>query len=245
MKFRLNPKITRRLPTIFSAIAGVGVVATAVSASRDTIKALDKEDTVDKLKCYAPTAVIALSTIACIFGSDMINRRRQASLISAYAMISSKYRQYQKKVIEHCGVETHEKIVEELKVEKANPEDIWVPGVFTGWSAVVPNGLGDPELERTFYDTRSKRYFTSTLAKVIEAEYYLNHDMCLGREITPNEWYVMLGLPPTEDLEDDETVWSFCDDYYWLDFDNRLVTLDDGMEVISISAMFDPVHPYE
>lgn len=242
MKFKLNPAIRRRLPSIFSGIAGAGVVFTAVSASRDTIKALDKESTIDKAKCYAPTAVIAFSTIACIFGSDAMNRRRQASLISAYAMLSSKYRQYQKKVIEHCGEDVHKQIVDEIKVEKANPEDIWIPGI-DGYSAVVPSNLGDPEVERTFYEARSKRYFTSKLSKVIEAEYYINHDMALGREFTPNEWYEMIGLSRIENDEEDELVWSFGDEYYWLDFDNRLITLDDGMEVIVISAMFEPVHP--
>lgn len=238
MRLRFNLK--HNLPTVFSALASIGVVATAVSASRDTVRSLNEENTVDKIKCYAPTATIGFVTIACIFGSDTINRRRQASLIGTYAAVSKTFQQYQKKVVEKCGEEMHEEIMSEIKLEKCQPPDMWAPGPFGfGYTSIVPKNLAEPDIERTFYDMRSKRYFISTLPKVFEAIWYFQRDLSLGAELSPNDWYERIGLAKLEG--EDNVFWYICDDWYWLDIDCHLVILPDDLEVIQISMGYDPI----
>lgn len=240
MKLRFN--FRRNLPTVFSAIAAAGVVGTAVSASRDTIKSLTKETVIEKAKCYTPTAVIGFATIACIFGSDTINRRRQASLISAYAAVSKTFQHYQKKVIEKCGEEVHEEIMNEIKLEETNQEHRWAAGPYGfGYSEIVPSGLAEKDVERTFYDMRSKRYFVATLPDVLEAVWYFQRDLTLGACLTPNDWYERIGLPKIDG--EDDVAWYVNDSWYWLDISLNLVVLPDDLEVIQIYMEYEPEPP--
>lgn len=45
-------------------------------------------------KCYIPAVAIGASTIACIMGANALNRRQQAALTSAYALVQSSYKEY-------------------------------------------------------------------------------------------------------------------------------------------------------
>ena len=107
---KLDPKIGRSLkkasPTILTCIGAAGVVATAVLAVKATPKAdsLIKADSrrnhdgdpyaATKLeavkscwKCYIPAAATGVATIICIFGANTLNKKQQASLASAYALV--------------------------------------------------------------------------------------------------------------------------------------------------------------
>ena len=114
---KLNPKIGRSLkkasPTILTCIGAAGVVATAVLAVKATPKAdsLIKADSrrnhdgdpyaATKLeavkscwKCYIPAAATGVATIICIFGANTLNKKQQASLASAYALVNRSYSDY-------------------------------------------------------------------------------------------------------------------------------------------------------
>ena len=69
--------------------------------------------------CFVPAVVVGTSTIACIFGANILNKRQQASLASAYALVSNQYRDYKSKLKELYGEEAHNKIVDEIVKEKA------------------------------------------------------------------------------------------------------------------------------
>lgn len=234
-------KLKKSLPTILSIGAGIGVIFTAISSSRDTVKAQQEETTADKAKCFIPTIFIAGGTIVCIIGSNRISRKQYASLLAAYAMLENEYQKYKKGVKEVLGEEAHEQVVEHIMKSECNPPDIWVASFFGDSTELIPSNLGDPDTRRTFYDLRSKRYFESTLAQVIQAEYYLNRDMNLGKFITLNDMYAYFGLDGVPG--GDDVGYDVCDEYYWLDFNHKLVTLDDGMEVIGIEVAFDPTEP--
>lgn len=111
---KLDPKIGRSLkkasPTILTCIGAAGVVATAVLAVKATPKAdsLIKADSrrnhdgdpyaATKLeavkscwKCYIPAAATGVATIICIFGANTLNKKQQASLASAYALVNRSY----------------------------------------------------------------------------------------------------------------------------------------------------------
>lgn len=92
-------------PTILSILGVIGVVTTAVLAVKATPKALERiEDAKEEKKsengekltrmetvaacwqCYIPAAATGIATIGCIMGANILNRRQQASLASAYAL---------------------------------------------------------------------------------------------------------------------------------------------------------------
>lgn len=234
-------KLKKNLPTLLSIAAGVGVILTAVSSSRDAIKAQQEETTAGKVRSYIPTIFIAGGTIVCIISSNRLSKKQYAQLLAAYAMLEAEYQKYKKGVKEVLGEDAHQKVIEHIVKSECTPPDIWVPGFFGDSSELIPSNLGDPDATRTFYDLRSKRYFESTLAQVIQAEYYMNRDMNLGRFISLNVMYEYFGLEGVPG--GDDVGYDVCDEYYWLDFNHKLVTLDDGMEVIGIEVAFEPSEP--
>ena len=140
---KLDPKIGRSLkkasPTILTCIGAAGVVATAVLAVKATPKAdsLIKADSrrnhdgdpyaATKLeavkscwKCYIPAAATGVATIICIFGANTLNKKQQASLASAYALVNRSYSDYKHKLKELYGEDAHKKIMESIAAEKSS-----------------------------------------------------------------------------------------------------------------------------
>ena len=104
--------------TILTCIGGVGVVATTVMAVKATPKAMRlikaaEEEKGEKLTrmetikiagpTYAPSALIGIATIGSIFGANMLNKRFQAALMSAYALIDQSFKDYKTHVEEEYG----------------------------------------------------------------------------------------------------------------------------------------------
>lgn len=254
------PKIRLRgtAATILTIIGGIGVVATAVAAVKATPRAVDiiradsrvnhdgdpygytkKEAIVSAWKCYIPAAAIGLTTIMCIFGANVFNKRQQASLTSAYALISSTYQEYKDKVRELYGEEAHEKVMTEIAKEKVKDVKL-TAGTLIG-DCCLDFVEDDDEPKRLFYDSFSDKYFESTINKVIQAEYHLNRNFSIGGYVTLNDFYEFLGLEET-DLGD--TIgWSIdciTDDLNWIDFDHYKTVLDDGLECYVIDMMYHP-----
>lgn len=248
---KLMKGVRKRLQLIFSFVASAGVIATTVVALKTKPKkpsenATPKEKAVVYLKTYGPTAVLATSTIACIFGSYALTRKQQAALASAYTMLYTSYNEYQAKVKELYGKEAHKAVMDAIVKEKCKEIEITASTGYGSMSSLSIDDRANPEVVRTFYDPISERYFESTLSKVIEAEYHINRNFVLGALITLNDFYEFLGLSPTEY---GETVgWFVSDELYWIDFDNCMVTLDDsedGMEVCVIYPVYYPRLPEE
>lgn len=232
-------------PVMLTCIASVGVVVTAVIAVKETPKALElikrasrknhdgdpyayskKEAVVSAWKCYIPSVIIGASTIACIFGANALNQRQQAALTSAYALVNSSYKEYKSKLKELYGEEAHQKIMRELAVEKAENIPIEAPTLCGNISL----GFEDADNEeRLFYDSIGDRYFTSTVIRVLEAEYRFNRNFCLGWIPSLNDFYEFLGLEKTE--YGDTVGWTNSNgDYYWIDFFHILTQIDDTMD---------------
>lgn len=246
-------------PTILTCIGAVGVVATVVLAVKATPKALEaiQEDSrknhdgdpcaATKLetiksgwKFYIPAALTGTASLACIFGANILNRKQQASLASAYALLNHSYNDYRGKLRELYGQEAHDKIIESLAAEKVDENHvIRVPGLVSTSSLEFEDSN---EEERLFYDNFSGRYFTSTFSKVLQAEYHLNRNFCLGGEVYLNEFYKLLGISGVE--EGDAVGWFATDEMLWLDFNHPKVVLDDGLECWVIDMMWTP-GPYD
>lgn len=246
----MRKKLKQYAPLFLSALAGIGVVGTAILSSKATIKyeqiqkECDKENTpLDKVRIaapiYLPTIALSAATIVCIFGSSMLNRRQQASLISAYAMLNQAYKDYKNKVIELYGEDTHRKIVETIAIEKAKDVHISAPTLMTNCDLAIEQNDGSPKL---FYDEYSNRYFEKTIEQVLTAEYHLNRNYCLCGGVSLNEFYEFLGLKPTDIGE--SLGWSIDDEVYWIDFNHYKVTLDDGLECYILEMPFGPSAGY-
>lgn len=249
--------IRKYSPVALSCVASVGVVVTAITAAKVTPKAVmlihsdsrknhdgdpyaytKKEAFMAAWKCYIPAVAFGASTIACIMGANALNRRQQAALTSAYALVQNSYKEYKDKLKELYGEEAHNAIVDSLAKEKC--KDITVSASGGWYDSTLDFGEGmEPEISRTFYDSFSQRYFETTIAKVIEAEYHLNRNFMFKGVIPLNEFYEFLGLEKT-DLGD-AVGWSSCNgDIYWIDFNHHRITLEDGMEIYVIDMVFEP-----
>lgn len=248
----MNKNLTRlrRLsPAILTTLGILGVVGTAATAVKATPKALKlikirkEELKTDKLepielvrvswKCYIPSALIGAGTVACIVGIGAIDRRNQAALTSAYAMLNESYKQYRQAAKKVYGDDADNKIHAEMaKDAMVHTSD---------WGYQVYNMDMDSDSEKLlFYDLTTKRYFTTTMAAVLNAEYHINRNLALRGECSLNEWMSFLGL---DDVENgDEMGWDINKmveemDSYWLDFDNQKTLLEDGLECITIDTM--------
>lgn len=249
--------IRKYSPVALSCVASVGVVVTAIAAAKATPRAValvyadsrkkhdgdpyaytKKEAFIAAWKCYIPAVTFGASTIACIMGANALNRRQQASLTSAYALVQGSYKEYKDKLKELYGEEAHNAIVDSIAKEKCKDISISANGGWYDSSLDFGEGM-EPEVSRTFYDSFSQRYFESTIEKVIQAEYHLNRNFMFAGVIPLNDFYEFLGLEKTE--LGDAVGWSSCNgDIYWIDFNHHRLTLDDGMEIYVIDMVFEP-----
>lgn len=236
-------------PTLLSCLGAVGVVATTVLAVKATPKAhrklllkglevnedvahpenyrelTTKEAIQTVWKDYIPAAAVGIGTMICIFGANGLNRRQQAAITGAYVLLDQAYREYQKKAKELYGEEGDEKIREEIIKEK---EIDFKP---SGGETLV------------FYEDTYGKFFERTMAEVIDAEYQLNRIFALEGEASLNKFYELLGLEPMKygDLLgwNQETNDEFYN-YPWIEFEHKLITLDDGLECYYINMTYPP-----
>lgn len=219
------------VPAMLAMLGSIGVVATALLTRKATIKALDAPEE-EEWKCYIPPIIIGTGTIACIVGSSFLSYKQQASLMSAYMFLNESYLDYKSKVIQKCGLDTHNEILEELRAEKAIPDRVF----YTSNLVDTVSGFYDENEEtKLFYDEFSKRYFEAKPTTVLQAEYHLNRNYILGMPLDVNAWYEYLGIEPVEggDIE----YLSIESGIEWIDFNHRKITLDDGLECWSIDMI--------
>jgi hypothetical protein len=232
--------LKRNSSTILTCIGAAGVVATGVLAATATPKALilleeAKEKKGEELTmaetfitvapAYVPAVLTGVSTIACIFGANALNKRSQASLISAYALLDNSYKEYRDKVLELHGEEAEQNIRHEIVKDKYSASD---------------RKDGEKQL---FFDSFSMRYFESTIEDVLRAEHLFSKTLINFGYANLNEFYDMLGLNHTD--YGYELGWSTEADrafygYSWLEFEHEKILLDDGLECTIISANQEP-----
>jgi hypothetical protein len=243
----MNAKLffKRNASTILTCVGGIGVVATAVVAVKDTPKAMQiiekkteekGEDltTIEKIKVagpvYIPAIAIGVSTIACIFGANALSKRSQASLVSAYALLDNSYKEYKKKVEELYGEGADARVKGEIVRDKYDETDV-----------------SREDEKQLFYDYFSERYFESTMEEVLKAEYELNRELHTKDYAYLNEFYDLLGLDGIQSGWD--LGWSMgasLSHYWktWIDFRHEKVEMEDGMECY-ILTMTEPIPNFD
>lgn len=158
-------KLKSNSPLILTCVGAIGVVATTVMAVKATPKALtiiehakeEKGEELTKLEIvnvagplYIPTLITGVSTIACIFGANILNKRSQATLMSAYALLDNSYKEYMKKTEELYGEGTDFQVKEELA------RDNYVEGMVI------------PKEEELFFDFQTLQYFRAPMDEVVQ-----------------------------------------------------------------------------
>lgn len=237
--------VKRNASTILTCVGGAGVIATSVMAVKATPKAMalleqsekEKGEELTKLEkvkvagpVYIPAIITGASTIACIFGANTLNKRQQAALTSAYALLNNSYNEYKNKVGELYGEDADAHVKQELAKDRYDED------------TVVDDG------KMLFYDDFSMRYFESTIEDVQRAEYQINRDLAMRDYATLNEFYDLLGLDPIDG--GDKLGWStgMNFEYYWsswIDFTHEKVVMDDGLECSIIIIDNDPLVGWE
>ena len=237
------------LSGVCSAAAVAGIIGTAVSAVAATPKAidiLDKEerdkgcelDIPEKVRAawtaYIPAAIIGLSSAACVIGASVLNNKARISVAGAYAAVSQAYEQYRLKNIQLNGRDAHQQVLDSIAAEKSNGEVIGAMDICGGSTL----DFGDIDEEVLFWDSYSERYFTSTVSRVLQAEYHFNRNYVLRGSASINELYEFLGISGVE--HGDDIGFTMSTGLDWIDFDHHKAVLDDGLEAHAIDISFLP-----
>lgn len=243
----------RHSATILTCVGAAGVVATTVTAVKATPKAIslieearaEKGEELTKLEVvkaagpvYFPSLLLGASTIACIFGANVLNKKNQAAITSAYVLLDNSYKEYKKKVEELYGGDAHQNVVTAIAKDHYEDEDI--------------SDLDFGEDEKLFYDSYSEQYFLAKQEHVIKAEYETNKKIFAVGSANVNDFYNTLreqGVDIQLHPGGDNLGWStgILEAHYWatwLDFDHFNTEMEDGMECMIIAFRCDPMFDY-
>ena len=237
--------VNRNASTILTCVGGAGVVATSVLAVKATPKAMallenaknEKGEELTKLEvvqvagpAYIPSIITGVATLACIFGANALNKRQQAAITSAYALLDNSFKEYKKKTAELYGEDANANIRAEIAKDKYDENEF-------------------RELSKQlFYDDFSGRYFESTMEDVIKAQYAINRLISLHGGAYLNEWYEELDIEPTD--YGNYLGWSSgllmdCQWSEWLEFYHEKTLIDDDLECIIITMSLEPMADFE
>ena len=249
-----NLFLKKNSATILTVAAAAGIIATSVLSAKVGVKAsrvlahkeeekgekLTFEETISAVwTIYIPPIVAGASTIACVFGANILNQRQQASLASAYALIDSSYKEYKAKLKELYGEEAHNNIIDAIAAKKC--EDVYISA--GGLESAYNQEIESDTEPRLFYDEYSGRYFESTIEKVLLAEYHLNRNYILRGFARLNDFYEFLGLEQTD--YDEAVGWDICSEIYWIDFNHRKAFIGDDNDSFECYVIEMPYYPSE
>lgn len=211
MFLKIRDVLVSNSPTILTGLGVTGLFSTVIFAVKATPKAialLDEEverralewsdrssedikielttKEIVKLtwKCYIPTAIMGATTIACIIGANHINIRKNAALMSLYALTDTALQEYKEKVAETIGTRKAEKIQDEIIQENLNKHPV---------TKIITTGEGNT----LCFDTLSGRYFYSSIEKISKIINEYNYNLLNERYMTLNEFYDYLNLEHT------------------------------------------------
>lgn len=171
---------------------------------------------------------VGTASLICIFGANLLSRRQQASLISAYAALDQAFREYRGKVLSLAGVETDHAVMNSIREEHKDCEEKNPP-----WEVV-----------QTFYLEGYPKFFDMTMEQVARAEYCLNRNFVLRGYVTFNEFLHFLGLDDLGEKGEHVGWESYIGEafygYQWIDFDHIHRISDEGFRVCDIQMPFPP-----
>lgn len=240
--------------TILAIGASVGVVLTAIETGKASTKAqkiiekntiaidcenygkscyTTKQKVLDCWKTYVPAVILGGGTIACILGSNALNKKQIASLTAAYMALGKTYQTYRAQVRQMVGDQQESTIFETTKSIEMTEKD-----------QTVENAATEKLL---CYEPISKRYFHATEAELLTAFYEVNHDFATNGYIALNDFYGYLNLDFVPELDDRGWSMDYLGamwDNYWIDFNYQKQHTDDGLDVYYVTAFQEPIEDY-
>lgn len=253
----LNKVLKKHGANILTAFGILGMISVGVLSSKAAIKAAQIEDTFftnkksknkvktlkNTIKPYIPTILVGSATTACILGSNILNKKRQACLIGLYYTLNEAFVKYREKNKELNGVEADQKILEscardEIPIQR-NKKTLKAKESYS-------NNLENLFREETylFYDAISNRYFEATPLTVYSAEYNLCRMFNVFGYVDVNTFYSYLGIPETK--VGAEVGWSMeGESLFWISFTHTRMITDDGLTCIIITPDIYPYPNYD
>ena len=248
-------KNQRKISWCLTGLSCIGVVVTAVSSYKAAYKldelrencrrdsnSTPKDYARQALPIYAKPMIFGTATIACMIGCNIMNMNQQASMASAYALLQNYFNDYRSvtkelfsEEVDGVYIDADEKVRDYITIHKA--ETMYISSSTFGQSSSIAL-IDENAKEYLFCEENSQIYFTSTLERVMNAEYHFNRNFVLRGYAYLEEFLEMLGLDAT--LGSDVIGWAVEDECYWIDFDHRKKTLDDGREIIIITSLWAP-----
>lgn len=236
-------------PTILTFLGLAGVVGTAVSCAIDTMEAKEKieeakydrmttEETIAHVApCYIRTAMIGFGTCLCIAGANTLNKKQQASLISAYGVLNNRYLRFRKKTEEIAGKEKLQEIDAAIAEEEAKESD-----------------LEGKDGKILFYEPVTQTFFNATMYEVRDAEYKLMRMFNNGYSVTVGDFIQYLPFDARNITEKALVTasnygWTFDyfiewwgGEYMTIDFYHLRKKLKDGTPYCMIGYEFTPIN---
>ncbi len=229
---------------ILTVAACVGLVGTAVLVAIETPKAMEdmeasKGDGDTKLETglvvardYIPAIATAAATMACIISSTILDKKQQATILSAYASCNELFKNYREQVIERHGEEEDEEIYQKI----VGHSSVW-----------HQTGVDYPDIMALWYEPYTKNYIKAYEREILHAEYHINRNFMLGGYISVADWAMMLGISENDiPLKAYDEGWSTYEEYYWFDVTHNYMGRDKetGLPMFSLDTDFKPTREY-
>lgn len=254
--------LKKHLPLICTVVSAGGVVLTAIQAVKDYKRGLMKVNSIENLysltmdeyekekrkimlQSYIPTFMIGGATIALMFVSNTLGKKQYLALASAATMATTNYHNYRNEVINRYGEPVDVDILKTIAAEKA--ETMHISGDVCGVTNACLELDDIHEQELTFYDSYGQRFFKSTIGKVLQAEYHINRNFCIGATPSLNDFYEFLGIEKTE--YGDTVGWGcnlWEDGICWIEFNHiKADDTENGVSYYIIDFPFAPAPDFE
>lgn len=238
--------VDKHSPEILTSVGITGMITSTLLAVSATPKALnliaEKKDELDTdeltkreivqacWKCYITSVITSGASIACLVGASKINSKRNIMLATAYNLTERTLSEYRNKVVEVIGDKKEGEIREAISKDRVDNNPVNEKEIYL-------MGSGDS----LCYDNISGRYFKSDMNKMQRAENTLNRRLMNEVYVSLNEFYDLLGLPPTQIGE--TLGWKYEGDLVELRFD--AILSEKGEPCIVIDYTSDPKYGYQ
>lgn len=240
--FKNISKVLRKhSPAILTGIGIAGMIVTTVAAVKATPKALQLVDEREikegkrltnseivktTWKCYIPSAVTGVCSVACLIGASSVNARRNAALATACTISETALKEYQEKAVEVVGKKKEQAIRDAVAKEKL--EQVQVKD-----REFIVTGKG----ETPCFDPLTNACFKSDIETLRRAENILNKRMRDEVKITVNEFLEEIGIGPCHESIGESMGWDIDKGYIELNFTSQLI---DGVPYLVIGHSNPP-----
>lgn len=237
----MNNKNTIRLLTACSVLGTIGTAIFSIKATQKAVRILNTyEDEMDKepslkdkiellLPVYIPTILTVGSTVFCILSINHISKKSQGSILAAYSLLETQFKEYKKSVKTIYGENSDDEIVNNVLNDKIINSDL----------------KRSDKNEFIFIEDLIQKPFISTMEQVQKAEYELNRLFILRGYVSVNDFLTFLGIQ--EKGLGDVFGWSFDIGvdygYEWIDFYHEKIDYN-GQEAYLIHYTFEPLFNY-